>query len=93
MEFHRAIVLASHNPPLIETHRQYNARLWRARFISSRRRLNRDRTLRQHGDIAAAVTAHDEKACAKALRGHLDTAVINIRGALGETGAEQRNPQ
>jgi len=93
MAFHRAIVLASHNPPLIETHRQYNARLWRARFISSRRRLNRDRTLRQHGDIAAAVTARDEKACAKALRGHLDTAVANIRGALGETGAEQRNPQ
>jgi len=93
MEFHRAIVLASHNPPLIETHRQYNARLWRARFISSRRRQNRDRTLRQHGDIAAAVTARDEKACAKALRGHLDTALINIRGAFGETGAEQRNPK
>jgi hypothetical protein len=24
--------------------------------------------------------------------GHLDTAVIDIRGALGESGAEHRNP-
>lgn len=84
MEFHRTIVLASRNPPLIETHRQYNARLWRARFISSRRRLNRDGTLQQHDEITAAVTARDREACARAMRGHLNTAVDNIRHALSE---------
>ena len=84
MDFHRAIVLASRNPPLIETHRQYNARLWRARFISSQRRLNRDGTLNQHDNIAAAITARDRQACAHALRGHLDTAISNIRKAFSE---------
>lgn len=84
MDFHRAIVLASRNPPLIETHRQYNARLWRARFISSQRRLNRVGTLDQHDNITLAITARDRQACAHALRGHLDTAITNIRKALSE---------
>ena len=94
MEFHRAIVLASGNPPLIETHRQYNARLWRARFISSRRRLNRDRTLRQHDTIAAAISTRDREASALALRGHLDTAIDNIRKALGEreSSTQEKRP-
>ena len=93
MAFHRAIVRASRNPPLIETHRQYNARLWRARFISSRRRLNRDGTLQQHDNIASAIAERDRQACAQALRGHLDTAIANIRKALGERvpEAEEQN--
>ncbi len=92
MAFHRAIVLASHNAPLIETHRHYNARLWRARFISSRRRLNREGTLRQHTEIAAAIAARDRAACARTLRGHLETAVVNIRQALAERN-DARQPQ
>ncbi len=82
MAFHRAIVLASRNPPLIETHRQYNARLWRARFISSVHRPDRDRALRQHDEIARALMARKKKTCAKALRGHLETSVVNISISL-----------
>ena len=78
MAFHRAIVEASRNPPLIETHRQYNARLWRARFISSRRRPDRPGTLRQHAEVYKAISQRDAEACAAALRPHLRTTVTNI---------------
>lgn len=87
MAFHGAIVRASRNPSLIETHRQYNARLWRARFISSRRRPNRKRTLDQHREIAAAVARRDAAASAAALREHLRTAVTNIDAALADRAA------
>lgn len=89
MAFHQAIVRASHNPSLIETHRQYNARLWRARFISSRQRPNRARTLAQHQDIADALKARDAAASAAALREHLRTAVSNIDTALQEQATQR----
>ena len=89
MEFHRTIVLASRNQPLIETHEHYNARLWRARFISSQRRPDREGTLRQHDQIAEALTDRKASRCAKALRKHLDTAITNIEKAL----AERRSPR
>jgi DNA-binding GntR family transcriptional regulator len=85
MAFHCAIVKAARNPPLIETHRQYNARLWRARFISSRRRLGRDRESATHQDIVDALLARDQKATATALRKHLAVnAVSYIAAALNE---------
>lgn len=78
MSFHEAIVLASRNAPLIETQRQYNARLWRARFISSRRQPDRPRTLREHVDVFEALRARDAAACSAALRGHLTTTLSNV---------------
>ncbi len=87
MEFHRTIVVASRNEPLLETHARYNARLWRARFISSRSRPDRRGTLDQHSDIAAALTRRDADACAEALRQHLSTTVVNIRKTCAHTSA------
>ncbi|WP_234188192.1 GntR family transcriptional regulator [Shinella sp. NM-101] len=84
MAFHRTIVEASRNAPLMETHRQYNARLWRARFISSRRRPDRAGTLSQHSDIAAAITRRDPAASAAALRGHLRSTIVNIGKSWSE---------
>ena len=89
MEFHRTIVLASRNAPLIETHGHYNARLWRARFISSRRRPDRGRTLRQHDEIAGALAERKKSRCAKALRKHLETAISNIAKAMAERTAQE----
>lgn len=88
MAFHRSIVEASHNTPLIETHGHSNARVWRARFISSRRRPNRQRTLDQHGEIAEALIRRDGEACAKALKNHLKTAIANIRNSVVERGQD-----
>jgi len=89
MEFHRTIVEAAHNPPLSDTHAAYHARLWRARFISSRRRVNRKGTLAQHQRIADALLARNPRKASQALRQHLRTAVTNISKALHD-GPEQQ---
>jgi len=78
MAFHAAIVEASQNEPLIETHRQYNARLWRARFLSSRQVDRRDNTLAQHDDILDALKKRDATATRRALRDHLQSTITNI---------------
>ncbi|EFO31213.1 GntR family transcriptional regulator [Roseibium sp. TrichSKD4] len=78
MRFHGSIVEASHNEPLIETHRQYNARLWRARFLSSRQEDRRQNTLSQHVEITTALQNRDETATRRALRDHLKSTITNI---------------
>ena len=84
MAFHQAIVRATHNEPLIETHATYNRRLWRARFISSRRRVNRDRTLAEHDAIVGAIKNRNAKDAAAALRRHLRSAIENIGAVMGD---------
>lgn len=88
MDFHRSIVAAAHNPPLRETHDQYNARLWRARFISSQRRANQQAQMRKHQDIVDALLVRDGKAAANALHNHLSNAIGNIETALKERSAK-----
>lgn len=82
MEFHTTIVESARNAPLLKTHRAYNARLWRARFISSNSRTARDRTLMQHGTILSALRSRDGEACARHMRGHLESAISNISAAF-----------
>lgn len=82
MAVHCAIVAAGHNDPLIDTHATYNARLWRARFISSQRKMGRENTLREHREIVTALLSRDSKKTAEALKSHLDTAILNITKAL-----------
>lgn len=78
MLFHAAIVEASRNEPLIETHRQYNARLWRARFMSSQQFDRRDNTLAEHTEIIEALEKRDAAATRRALRDHLKSTIENI---------------
>lgn len=89
MEMHERIVQASGNAALIETHKRYNARLWRARFISSRRSEGRDQTLAEHAAIIAALSARDPEKTARAMRRHLLSAITNIQTALAERDAEK----
>lgn len=84
MEFHNAIVAASGNAALAQTHQTYNARLWRARFISSRRKVNRGGTLDQHTKIADALVARNARKASAALREHLHTGFANISRAREE---------
>lgn len=88
MAFHRAIVAAAHNPPLFETHSQYNSRLWRARFVSSQRRANQDIQRRKHQGIVDALLARDGAAAEAALVAHLRNAIGNIKAARIEREAE-----
>ena len=86
MEFHTAIVAAAHNTQLAEVHSNFNARLWRGRFISSQRHEGRESTRSEHQQIVEALLARDGKGVASALRQHLKTAEVNIRRALAENG-------
>lgn len=79
MEMHESIARASGNRALATTHRQYNARLWRARYRSSRRAGARPRTTAEHRAIAEALEARDGARAALALRTHLATVIANIR--------------
>lgn len=81
MALHQIIVDSARNAALSETHKMLNARLWRARFISSKMRTGRDSTLGQHEDILAALKARDGAECARQLRRHLETAITNIAAA------------
>lgn len=82
MQFHQQIIAASQNQPLIEAHRNFNARLWRARFISSRQRVNRPGTLDQHRAIVDALQARDGAGCSTALKAHLQAGFTNIQRTL-----------
>jgi DNA-binding GntR family transcriptional regulator len=84
MVFHSAIVAASHNQPLAATHSNYNARLWRARFLSSQRQKSRNNTRQEHQEIVDALLSRNSKAASEALKHHLTTAVSNIAKALKE---------
>lgn len=84
MQFHEAIVAATRNRALAETHATYNARLWRVRFLSSQRRQGREETRREHREIVDALNARDPLRAARALKNHLRTAETNIAGALAE---------
>jgi DNA-binding GntR family transcriptional regulator len=84
MNMHRSIVEASGNGSLLETHDRYNARLWRARFVSSQRSAGRELTLAQHADIVTGLSARDARATARALRTHMTSAISNIKLAYRE---------
>lgn len=86
MQFHHQIVVASDNEPLLQMHRTLNARLWRARFISSRQRVNRPETLDQHRSIVKALHERDTDRCSHALKAHLQFGYQNIKSTLKAEG-------
>lgn len=86
MQFHAAIVAASHNGALAETHGAYMARLWRARYLSARRKKSRDRVIRQHEAILDALRARDPVRVKAEIDAHLADMVLNIRDHFREVG-------
>ncbi len=78
MSFHKSIVRASHNAALFDTHKAYLERLWRVRYLSASRRHNRERVLRQHGDILRGIEARDPEQIRNAIAAHLEALVDNI---------------
>lgn len=78
MAFHAAIVSATGNAPLVETHTTYNARLWRARFVTANVYTDRERILREHGEVLAGLLARDTRWTATVLDAHLRSANVKI---------------
>lgn len=89
MQMHTAIVKAAGNPALMATHQQYNARLWRARFVSSRRSSGREQTIAEHKAIVEGLSSRNASATAASLRTHLSSAVANYSIAI----SEQQQPE
>ncbi|MEO4042111.1 GntR family transcriptional regulator [Hoeflea sp. CAU 1731] len=87
MGFHVAIVAATKNLPLIKTHKQYHARLWRARFLSARRSPAREAAMIEHANIVEGLQRRDKEQASSGLRKHLRQAIENIKViyALEET--------
>ena len=85
MAFHSSIIAATRSQALIDTHQQYNAKLWRARFMSSKRKQGRAKTLQQHQDITTALIARNASGVAQAMRGHIETAIDNLNIKQSET--------
>ncbi|SDJ10385.1 GntR family transcriptional regulator [Aliiruegeria lutimaris] len=79
MAFHSAIVRGADNVALADTHRQYNAALFRARFMSSRQLRWRDITIAEHTEILDALCARDAERSAAALTTHLMSGRANQR--------------
>ncbi|WP_438754175.1 GntR family transcriptional regulator [Pararhizobium sp. O133] len=88
MEFHRAIVLGTGNSALIDTHRQYNAALFRARFMSSRQSRWRDVTMAQHDEIVTSLVARDAPRADAALMAHLMRGKSNVALLLEEAKSQ-----
>lgn len=78
MAFHEAIVASTKNTALIKTHKQYNARLWRVRFMSSSKKVKRVSTLQDHSEIVEGLRQRDKQQTSAVLSRHLRTAIINI---------------
>jgi len=93
MTFHSSIISATHNQALIDTHRQYNAKLWRARFMSSKRKQGRAKTLQQHQNITSALIARNASEMALAMRGHIETAIdiLKMRQSESQSKSSQNS--
>lgn len=87
MAFHQSIVDAASNPSLAKTHREYNSRLWRARFLTARVMTDRDRIIREHGEILSALQARDTAWATAMLNAHLRSANRKIVQLYGQKAA------
>ncbi len=87
MAFHKAIVEASGNAALQKTHREYTGRLWRARYLTSRIKTDRERILHEHGEVMAGIEARDTRWTSEVLDSHLRSAnrkIVQILAGQGE---------
>lgn len=82
MSFHMAVVRASHNEALYETHKAYLARLWRARYLAAVQRRNRQCLVDEHGAIVEALHARSVEGTKNAIQTHLGNLKEDVIFAL-----------
>lgn len=90
MKFHTTIVAATKNQSLIKTHAQYNSRLWRIRFMASRRKLNRASSLRDHANIVDGLKNRDKEQTSNAMKEHLRTAIKKLDVIFADRVADNK---
>jgi len=82
MVVHREIAIASENIALERTHRAYLARLWRARYLASLRRTDREQVWQQHVVFVDALMKRDAAAYRAGIQEHLGRMYSDFRVAL-----------
>lgn len=89
MSFHTAVVRASQNKVLAETHGTFLAQLWHARYLAAIQRRNRERVVMQHDRIVAALRARDPAATRAAIDHHLHRLAEDIASAITQKAAAE----
>jgi len=84
MAIHSGIVATSGNQPLQRTHAQYNAALFRARFMSTRWRARRPLMNKQHHRIIDFLRDGQGDAAGDAMYDHLMQLKVNIAELMKE---------
>lgn len=92
MDVHLAIARASNNPVLVETHKAILSRMWRARYLSARRKHSRARVLAEHKAIVEGLQTRDAAMVRSHLESHLEHLLINVQDYFAH-GAEAPAPQ
>ena len=79
---HKAIVAASGNRVLVDTHGQLNARLYRVRFISNQQTSRWHEAVEQHEEMMSALKARDRERLGIVMREHLAQTWLKARVAI-----------
>lgn len=77
-KIHTSIVSASRNESLIETHKHFNARLYRVRYRSNQRNAKWHEAIDQHEEIIAALEARDGELIANQMSSHLGATWVKV---------------
>ena len=86
-KIHQAIVAASRNVSLIETHARLNARLYRVRFQSNLRNRTWPSAIDEHTAILDALMRRDGATLAALMRDHLGSTWTKVSEIMAEDGA------
>lgn len=79
---HLKIVAASRNAMLVNTYRQLNANVRRARYMANLSKERWDQAVREHEDILAALEARDVARLKRLLQDHLAHKLASVLHAL-----------
>lgn len=79
-EFHRTLVAGTGNEILLALYDSLRDRQRRMAHATVRRAEIRDRSIREHGELADALAAGNSALALQTLRRHLDNALATIRG-------------
>jgi DNA-binding GntR family transcriptional regulator len=78
LDFHRMVLEAAANPPLVEMTGTLNTQLRLARLRSAQQPRRARQALTEHQLILDALKRHDPEGAAKAMEQHLNGALINL---------------
>lgn len=86
-QIHLKLVEAAGNAVLLQTYRQLNANVRRARYMANLSRERWDRAVVEHEEILAALAARDAVRLTRLLRDHLAGKLASVLKALNERAA------